>query len=117
MPADITASELELMTFFECAPAQLDRDVPWPYDCFTYEFHSPTESLKFEIHPAMPTVELSVVKDGETVFTLSADTPLDVRVHLDAERETLELKLSEKHKIFITKLPRIVIREQFNNAN
>jgi hypothetical protein len=113
-PSRLTVTGADLEIFFECEPSKLDRDVPWPYNKFTFAYERGEESIEFKIHPAEPSVEIKVTRAKQTTYELKAFGIVDAVYHNDNGQESLELTLSQHHQIFLRLKPSVVVYEAFS---
>ena len=106
MPS-ISASELDLLSFFGTEPKRLDPDVAWPYNEFLYELQVAHILLAFSIEPASRDVRM-VLKAGPAIlYELAATGLKDVRYHNDSGRETLEISVSDGDTLWLKVAPSI----------
>lgn len=103
----ISATELELLTFFEVEPTSNDLDSPWPYNDWLYRVSVAGIDVSFSVAPAYRDVHL-IVRCGETTFyelkSLSID---DVLFHDHGDREVLELRLVPRDRLFLRLRPAV----------
>ena len=107
----ITATELELLTFFEVQPVLLDPAHPWPYNDAEYRVSRDDETLLFRLSPAYRDTHIVLQRAGQTVYELEAEGLHDVRYHVDGERESLELVIAGESRLFLTLKPQVSIRQ------
>ena len=110
--ADITIEELDLLGFFSVEPTRLDPDVPWPYNDFAYAVERGGFSLSFAIAPAYRDVRIVLTSGSETTYELTAVGVEDVRYHKDGARETLEIVVTPRERLWLRIWPSISIRHQ-----
>lgn len=91
----ISASELDLLTFFEVEPTFLDPNDPWPYTDAVYEVKRGELGLSFAVAPAYQDVRIVLKMDEAIVYELNAMAVLDVRYCDTGGRESLEVLISE----------------------
>ncbi len=115
MVTNLSITELDLTEFFESFPEKTDRDVSWPYNGLTFNIEVGDESAMFRIHPAAAEIQLSFKRKDHVVYSLSALAIRDLRLLRDGRRETLEIKLGERHRIFVSKQPCLRVFEEFDN--
>jgi hypothetical protein len=87
----ISASELDLLTFFEVEPAFVDAKDPWPYTDALYEITRGELALSFAVAPAYKDVRIILRHGDQQVYELNAVGVNDVRYHNDSGRESLEI--------------------------
>jgi hypothetical protein len=104
-----SATELELLTFFEVAPVFADPLRPWPYTDAVYQASRGDDVLEVAISPADFDIRISSRRDGRTIYELSATAVEDVKYLLDGGRETLEVCLTSRDRLFIRLKPDISI--------
>jgi hypothetical protein len=108
-PDYISAEELDLLSFFSSEPKQRDADVPWPYNDSLYEANVDGVSLSFAVAPAYKDVRI-ILKTGEhIVYELNAVGVDDVKYHNDGGRETLEIIVSPRDRLWLRVAPRIQV--------
>jgi len=110
--ADITVDELELLGFFSVEPKRLDPDVPWPYNDFAYSVERGGLSLSFAVAPAYKDVRIIVSSGSETMYELNAVGVEDVKYHKDGVRETLEVVVTPRDRVWLRLWPHINIAHQ-----
>ena len=104
----ITASALDLLTFFETEPRALD-DTPWPYNDYVYEVVQGGLRLSFAVAPAYQDVRIVLSLDGNTIFEWNAMGVADVSYRREPAGEVLEVQASERGRFEIRIKPRISI--------
>jgi hypothetical protein len=72
MTTNITAGELDLLSFFEIEPKRLDRDIPWPYNDLLYEVAQGNFALSFSVAPSVRDVRVLLKCEGELIYELNA---------------------------------------------
>jgi hypothetical protein len=107
----VSVEELELLTFFEVEPSRADRDIPWPYNEFSYRLCLGRYAISFSIAPADGDLSLSVTCDNTLLYNFKGLSVKDVRYHKDADLETLEIVVSERDTIWFRLRPNIVITQ------
>jgi hypothetical protein len=107
----VSAEELELLSFFEVEPSRVDRDVPWPYNEFTYEIAHGQYSISFSIAPACKDLSITVSHGDAELYRLKAVAVKDVRYHKDAELETLEIVISDSDRIWFRIRPSLLVAQ------
>lgn len=108
----ITATELDLLTFFEVEPKKLDPDISWPYNDFLYEVVRDDLSLSFSVAPAYKDIRI-IFKKGEVVlYELNAVGVEDLKYHNDKGRETLEIVIHEEDILWLCLKPTIYLKHE-----
>jgi len=105
----VSVEELELLTFFGVEPKRLDANVPWPYNDFLYEVDQGEMSLSFALAPAYRDVRIVWKSGSVALYELNAVGVEDVRYHNDSGRETIEVVISQRDKLWLRILPKIQI--------
>ncbi len=103
----ISASELDLLTFFESEPTFLDPKDPWPYTDAAYSVIRGDLELSFSVAPAYKDVRIVLKREAETLYELNAVGVLDVKYHYDSGRETLETAFVNGGSLFLKLKPAI----------
>jgi hypothetical protein len=75
----ITATEIDLLSFFEVEPKARDEAVPWPYNDFLYETARGRFHISFAVNPAYRDVRFILSVDGQAIYELNALGVTDVR--------------------------------------
>ena len=107
-----SANELDLLTFFEAEPKRADRDVPWPYNEFSYDVIRGEFRVLFTIAPAYLDVKLLISRNSNAIYTLDAKRVEDVVYHNDNGRETLAIVLGTRQKILLRLRPSVFIAQE-----
>ena len=66
-------------------------------------------AVSFKIEPAYKDVRLLVKMNDAILFDLTAKLVADVRYHDDANRETLEIVVSDKNRLWLALRPEVRI--------
>lgn len=104
-----SATELELLTFFEAVPELYDPSETWCYNDALYQVARNGIELSFALSPADYDVRI-VLKHGEhRLYELNAIGVADVRYLLDGTRETLEVALTPTDRLLLRLKPCITI--------
>ena len=111
----ITATEIDLLTFFEVEPAMNDTNVPWVYNDYTYSITRPDSSILFGIHPASKDVRITITNQGETVYELQAASIVNVTYHSEHNGESLHLQLNDHDELWLSVKPHITLRQACDN--
>ncbi len=108
----VTVTESELLSFFEVEPRLTDPGEPWPYNSAAYATKVDRFEVLFSIAPAYPDFTLEVRDDGVIVFALTALGIQDVRYQKQAETESLEIVISDKHRVLLRLQPTLFIDQK-----
>jgi hypothetical protein len=109
---DVSVEELELLGFFGVEPKRLDLSVPWPYNDFLYEVKQGEMSLTFAVAPAYRDVRIIWKSGSVSLYELNAVGVEDVKYHNDSGRETIEVAISRRNKLWLRILPNISISHE-----
>ena len=112
----VSVEELELLSFFEVEPERADRDTPWPYNDFTYQFSVGDYAISFSIAPAYKDLSLSVAHNGADIYGFKGLSVKDVRYHKDSDVETLEIVVSDRDTIWLRLRPSLLITQDAGEA-
>lgn len=112
----VSVEELELLSFFEVEPLRADRDIPWPYNDFSYQLDVGQYTVSFSIAPAYKDLSLSVSHNGAAIYAFKALSVKDVRYHKDADLETLEIVVSDRDTIWFRLRPNLLITQDAGEA-
>jgi hypothetical protein len=112
----VRIQELELLSFFEVQPSVADPEVPWPYNDYAYQVSVGPYSVHFRIAPAYRDVSLSVALDGNEFYRFRSLAVSDVLYHKDSDRETLEIRVSERESIWLRLRPSVLIAQDMGEA-
>ena len=105
----ITASELELLSFFEAEPRRLDPAVPWVYNELVYEGHIGALSFTFTLQPSCKDVSMLVRRGQSVLYELQATEVEDLLYHKDAAFESLEIVISSRDRVWLRMKPVIYV--------
>jgi hypothetical protein len=108
----ITADELELLSFFGVEPKRLDPDVPWPYNDFLYEIQQGEMSLSFAVAPAYKDVRITWKSGPVGLYEMNAVGVEDVKYHNDGGRESLEVVITPRDRLWLRIVPSIYISHE-----
>jgi hypothetical protein len=114
--AYVSVEELELLSFFEVEPARADRDVPWPYNDFTYQMTVGEYAVSFCIAPTSKDLSLSIAHKGAALYVFKGLSVQDIRYHKDADIETLEIVVSDRDTIWFRLRPSLLITQDVGEA-
>jgi hypothetical protein len=112
----ISASELDLLQFFEVTPTAQDPDGPWDYNDWLFEVSIQGIHLKFSIAPAYRDVRLKVQLGDRVLYELNSMGVEDVVFHEKPDREVLEIRLTERDRMFLRLRPQIELAHQLSEA-
>jgi hypothetical protein len=107
----ISATELDLLTFFEMEPIRTDPDVEWPYNDFLYEIQCGDKHLAFSVAPSYKDLSIKIQSGGTPVFELVAMDVSDVRYHGEKSDERLEIVISGRERLWLRIKPSISISQ------
>jgi hypothetical protein len=105
----ITASQLDLLAFFEVEPKIRDADVPWPYNDFLYETTRGEFQISCAVAPAYKDVRLILSLNGSRLYELNAVGVNDVRYEKDGSGELLEVIISSRESLTLRLRPAVSI--------
>ena len=114
MPHVISATELELLQFFEVKPSTNDPDSPWDYNDWLYQVSVQGIHLTFSIAPAYKDVRLMIYLENRVLYELISIGVEDVVFHESPDREVLEIRLTERNRLFLQLRPQIEITQQLS---
>ena len=112
----VSVEELELLAFFEVEPTRADRDIPWPYNNFTYQLVLGDYEISFSIYPAYKDLSLSVTHNSAALYCFKGLSVKDVRYHKDSDVETLEIAVSGHDTIWFRLRPNMLITQDVSDA-
>lgn len=107
--AFVTATELELLTFFEAVPELDDPLGTWCCSDALYRVARDGMELSFALNPADHDVRIILQHGERRLYELNAVRIVDVRYLLDGTRETLEVALTPTDRLLLRLRPRITI--------
>ena len=110
--ASISASELNLLTFFEGEPKIVDANVPWIYNTALYEHKQSDLSLSFSVAPSYKDIQIILRLREQILYEMKMLNVDDVIYLDDSGRESLEIKISDKESLWICLKPFIYIRQE-----
>jgi hypothetical protein len=108
----ISATELEILSFFACEPERRDADVIWFYNDNAYRVVRGRATLSFALQPSCADVRLRLLFDDVVVYEMNALAVDDVRYHRDGDRETLEIRIGARDTLWVTIDPAICLRHE-----
>jgi hypothetical protein len=109
---DISAEELELLSFFEVEPKRQDDGAEWPYNDFLYEVTQEDLHLSCAITPAYRDARIMLKRGGITIYELNAMDLEDVRYFNEKGRETLAFILNDRETLSLRIKPGISINHE-----
>lgn len=112
----VTVQELEPLSFFEVEPILASRDIPWPYNDFSYRLELGNYTISFSIAPAYKDLSLSVVHNGSVLYALKGLSVKDVRYHKDADLEVLEIACADRDTIWFRLRPNLLITQDVSGV-
>jgi len=104
-----SATELELLTFFEAYPELDDPSGTWFYSDALYRVFRDGMELSFALNPAALDVRIVFRRGEHRLYELNAVDVADVRYLLDGTRETLEVALTPTDRLLLRLKPVITI--------
>jgi len=105
----ISATELDLLTFFEAEPSKRDAEVPWLYNDLLYEWQQESLSLTFAVAPSYKDVRIILKQADAAIYELNAVGVEDVRYHNDGGREALEVIIAPHDRLWISLKPHVFL--------
>ncbi|HWU71051.1 MAG TPA: hypothetical protein VN017_06825 [Pseudoxanthomonas sp.] len=108
----VSVEELELLSFFEAEPVLADKNIPWPYNDFSYEVEIGEYKVSFGIAPSYPDLSLSIFHNGAIIYSFTALSVKDVRYHKDGDLETLEIVVSDQDSIWFQLRPNLLVTQR-----
>src|SRR5262245_46669203 len=109
---DISAEELELLSFFEVEPKRQDEDGEWPHNDFLYEVVQGDLHLSCAIAPAYRDARIILKRAGTPIYELNAMDLEDVRYFNEKGRETLAFILNDREILWLQIKPSISINHK-----
>lgn len=103
----LSATELDLLTFFEVEPELLDPKDPWSYNDAVYRVQSGNLTLSFAVAPAYFDVRIILKCADATLYELNAMGVEDLTYEIHGGRETLKVSLSPENWVILTLKPGI----------
>jgi len=103
----MSATELDLLTFFEAEPELLDPNDPWSYNDAAYHVQQGDLTLSFAVAPAYFDVRIILKRADATLYELNAMGVEDVTYGAHGGRETLKVSLSPENWVILTLKPGI----------
>ena len=114
--SSIAAQELELLSFFAVEPELAAGEQGWPYNGFLYRVKSGAYAVSFSIWPACQDIDLEISHLGHPIYSLRAQSIVDVRYHQDGGVETLELIVSDRDRIWLRLSPSLLVTQDLAGA-
>ena len=105
--SDISASELDLLTFFEVEPTLLDKAESWIYNDALYEIRKGEVDLSFAVSPCNKDVRIMLKCGGTVMYELNSMALEDVKYHNDDGNEFLEIVILSTDKLLLKLKPAI----------
>ncbi len=109
--SSVTVTEPELLDFFGVEPTQLDAEIPWPYNEFSYSLELDQFKLQFRITPSSKDVAFSVSHGGSPLYTFKALQVEDVKYRKEGSGETLEIVVTSQDKLWLRVFPSLRITQ------
>lgn len=109
----ITATELDLLTFFEAEPHRADADEPWLLNDMAYEYSAGRNRLSFAVAPSYKDVRIVLRDDERVLYELNAMAVDDIEYLSDGggRNESLRITLSARDTLTIRLKPAIAITQ------
>ena len=79
----------ELVSFFECEPDVLDKDIPWAYNELIFNSKSKNGTLHVKMVTGSEIMDVSWTQDGNTVLFLKLKGVLSLQITDDQKFDTL----------------------------
>ena len=111
----VTVEEFELLSFFEVEPVRADKDIPWPYNDFSYNVDLGQYTIQFGITPAYKDLSVSITSSGAEIYSFTALSVHDVVYHNHPDREILEIIVSRRESIWLQIRPRLSIKQSLSS--
>ena len=108
MPVAISATEIELLSFFECEPELLDPR-PWIYNSATYSVDVAQGKLTVVVEPSYKAVRISLESGTQVIYETNLMEVEDLRYHKDNNQESLEVVLSSTDRLILVIKPSVRI--------
>ena len=108
----ISAEEIDFVTFFECESKMLDEGVPWIYNEALYEFKQGDFTLSCSIAPSYKDVRLIFKCGDQVLYELNAMLVEDIKYHNDNGRETLEVVIDGRDRLWVRLKPVISVSHE-----
>ena len=112
---NLTADEVELLSFFEVEPKRLDPDIAWPYNNFTYEVQLGQYRITFSISPAYKDLSFDILHNGAEIYKFSAQSVKDIRYLKSEGHEALEILITDRNTIRLQVRPFLSIKQNVSN--
>jgi hypothetical protein len=106
---DLTATELDLLTFFEVLPKLRDEGDPWCYNDAAYEVRRGEFSLSFSVAPAYKDVRLILKRTEHTLYEFNAMDIEDLKYEKTRGGEVLEIVVTARDSLILRLDPDISI--------
>ena len=114
---NLSITELELLTFFECEPELRDQGEPWHLNDALYHYSDENHTISFAIDSAYKDVRIILANGDKRLYELNALSVADVMYFKHAENELLELQLNTDEKLLIKLRPYISIQHAAGENN
>jgi len=112
----VSATELDLLTIFECQPELRDEDEPWFLNDALYAFRDGSMSGSFAIAPSSRDVRLILKMDNEVVYEFNGLDVADVLYRDENGQETLEIVINATDRISVRLKPAISVRHEHRGS-
>lgn len=108
----VTVEEVELLSFFGVVPKLRDPGEPWIYNDALYEASVEGSSVSFALAPSYKDVRLIVTSNDTAIYEFNGVGVHDVRYHSDGGRETLEVQINERDRLWLKIRPSIRVQHE-----
>ncbi len=105
----LSIDEYDLAGFFGSEPKLLDPGERWNYNDAVYEAKDGHTHLSFALAPAGRDVRILLSLGELVVYELNASGVVDVRLHDDNGRQSLEIMIAERQSLWVRLKPTIAI--------
>ena len=112
----ITATELQILSFFEVEPSKLDPNDPWIYNDCCYQVDAGGLSLSCSIAPAYKDVRITLKQGDARIYELNARAIEDLRYHQENNRESLEFILGPNETLWLRLKPSIELLHEHRES-
>jgi hypothetical protein len=113
--SDISATESELLRFFEVVPTLSDPNDPWVYNDALYELSRGDLRLSFAVAPANKDVRITLTRGSDKLYELNALAVQDVKYRDDGGRESVEVVLTELDRMLLFLKPAIELLHELGD--
>lgn len=111
----VSATEIELLSFFGCEPIGRDEGEVWLYNDNLYQTAREGVDLSFALAPACRDVRLRLEVGGHLVYEMNACAVDDVTCLQKDGIETLVIDTAPRARLLVTIDPAITLHEEIDN--